>query len=142
MGRLGQDGCVEGMAVDPVSLVLAAVAAGTASGLSDSVRQAVADAYGRLRGRLVGTLGSGGAALVAAEGDPSPDNTEALRAELERAAVAQDDVTVRLAAAVVEAAQGGDVTVARFANEVHGNVRGFVQGDNNQVKMVFGDDAD
>lgn len=99
--------------MDPVSLVVGALAVGTAAGVSDTAKAAVGDLYARVKARLAGK-------------DPSTD--PAVLAE-ELAAVGVDAETVVLAERVM-ALVDGSITIV--------GAQGVQIGDHNSQTNNFG----
>ncbi|MER5377125.1 hypothetical protein [Streptomyces sp. NPDC002553] len=131
--------------MEPVSMILAALAAGAAGGAVDGVREsasrAARGAYDRLRTALAGRFGGdreAEAALARYEADPlDPAVRDALDAQLTRTGAAGDPEVVDAAAALVRAGAGARV-VQKYGLQVDGDVHGLAQGDRQQVTMHFG----
>ncbi|MCT9933803.1 hypothetical protein N5079_26670 [Planotetraspora sp. A-T 1434] len=127
--------------MEPLSLVLAALAAGATAGLSDTASAAVKDAYEGLRGLIARKLGDGDdAELVEYEADPSEENAAVLRARIAEIKAHHDEPIVEAARSVLVLARADQTGSGKFVNNIEGGVRGFVQGDHANVRMTFGDD--
>ncbi|MEZ0075371.1 hypothetical protein [Planotetraspora sp. GP83] len=129
--------------MEPLSLVLAALAAGATAGLSDTASAAVKDAYEGLRGLIARKLGDGDgddAELVEYEADPSEENAAVLRARIAEIDAHHDEPIVEAARSVLVLAKADQAGSGKFVNNIEGGVRGFVQGDHANVRMTFGDD--
>lgn len=76
--------------VDPVTMVVAAVAAGAAAGLSDTTKKAVSDAYQGVRNLIIGRYRSADVAVL--EHDPTSMARRAVLAdELQQAGAGSDE---------------------------------------------------
>ncbi|MFF3846185.1 hypothetical protein [Streptomyces sp. NPDC002328] len=131
--------------MDPVSLILGALAAGAAGGAVEGVREsastAARGAYDRLRAALAGRFGGdrrAERALARYEADPrDPAVRDALDAELTRTGAAEDPEVLDAAAALVRLSAGSRV-VQKYGLQVDGDVHGLAQGDQQHVTMHFG----
>jgi hypothetical protein len=123
--------------MDPVTLIVAALAAGAAVGVQDTASAMVKDAYASLKALVKKRLGGGPRAELALarhEQDPGAERAQ-LTAELARARAGDDPDLVAAAKAVLElageAGRPGKYTVdARGAQSVQ-------VGDHNQQDNVF-----
>jgi hypothetical protein len=123
--------------VDPISLILSALAAGAAAASQDAASDAVKSAYQRLRGLVRRRLASRQqeAALDAYDQDGEA-GAEALRASLAETGAEHDQELLDVARVVIAAP-------ARQTNlQFNAPVNGLVAGDHNQVRMNFGPAAD
>ena len=95
--------------MDPVSLIVAALAAGAAGALKETAGEAVKDAYNGLKSLLKRKLGNEPAAQVAIDKhEESPDVWEKpLEEELGKSRVADDEEVVRRAPGVAGACRSG-----------------------------------
>ncbi len=126
--------------MDPLSLIVAALAAGVAEASKDTVKDAVRGAYeifkSLLHRRLALRLD---AQQVLARYEEAPDAWgEQLRTELARSGAGEDASLVEAARAVLQATEAGEGRASRFDNRFSGTVQGVVQGDHNEVRMDFG----
>jgi hypothetical protein len=103
--------------VDPVSLIVAALAAGASAALKDTAGEAVKDAYAGLKSLLKRKLGDKQAAQVAIEKhEEAPEVSEKpLEAEMRESGVADDEEVVKAAQRVMkltdpECSQAGKYT--------------------------------
>lgn len=90
--------------MDPVTLIVTALAAGAASGLGDTVSQAVKDAYGALKSLVRDRLGGHAVGEMALEQhEQAPDTwREPLTSQLRAAGIAPGDDVVALAQRLIE----------------------------------------
>jgi RIP homotypic interaction motif len=126
-----------GRGMDPITLIVTALAAGAAQGVTDNVSEIVKDAYARLRARVKKKLGGKlSAEVVLAEHEQAPETWQApLVAELAEAGADRDHELIAAAKALLdligEAGGAGKYTV-----EVQG-ARGVQIGDHNRQDNVF-----
>jgi hypothetical protein len=92
--------------VDPLSLIVAALAAGAAAAAKDTASAAIKDAYHGLKGLIQRKLAaSPAAAVVLAEHEKDPDTYDApLKKKLAEAAADQDAAILQAARALLEQA--------------------------------------
>ena len=122
--------------MDPISLVVGALAAGAATGLTETATGAVKDAYAGLRGlvsRLFMDRPTGKAALE--EHEQNPQLRAALAAELEKAGAASDQEIIAAAQRVL-AAVGPQSS--KYLIDLRNAQVGLV-GDHNTQTVTFGD---
>jgi hypothetical protein len=126
--------------MDPISLIIAALAAGAIAGVKDTAGQAVKDAYtglkALLRSRFAGNRRAE-AALDQAERQPESD--QALLAQHLRAAGAgRDEELIRAAQALLEQADPAGARAGKYNVRITGG-KGIVVGDAANVSMTFHD---
>lgn len=126
--------------MDPISLIIAALAAGAMAGVKDTASQAVNDAYTGLkvllRRRFAGSRPAE-AALDAAERQPGSD--QALLAEHLRAAGADsDEELIKAARTLLEHADPAGARTGKYNVRITGG-KGIVVGDATNVTMTFND---
>jgi hypothetical protein len=126
--------------MDPVALIVAALAAGASAALKDTATEAIKDAYNGLKSLLKRKLGNEPAAQVAIdEHEKAPEVWEKpLESELGKSGVADNEEVVRSAQELLAlidpvGAQGGKYNVT-----VSGG-KGIVVGDHAHVEMTFED---
>jgi hypothetical protein len=126
--------------MDPVSLIVAALAAGASAALKDTAGQAVKDAYGGLKALLRRKLGDAPLTQQVIEKHAAaPDVWEKpLQEELASTDVAEDEDVIRAAQALLarvdpEGARGGKYNVTITGG------KGIVVGDRARVEMNFDD---
>jgi hypothetical protein len=123
--------------MDPITLIVTALAAGATLGVKDTASAMVEDAYAGLKALVKKRLGDGpGAELVLAKHEQAPETWQApLMAELAEARADRDRDLIAAAQAVLdlvgEAGGAGKYTV-----DVRG-AKGVQVGDHNQQDNVF-----
>jgi hypothetical protein len=125
--------------MEPISLILGALALGGLAGVKDSANQAVKDAYGAFKNLLHRRLGDNQAGQVALERyEQQPEAWEApLRAELTESGLDRDGEVLAAAEALFDSVRKDPAYAKIFHNQFHGPVHGFVQGDHNEVTITF-----
>jgi hypothetical protein len=120
--------------MDPVTLIVSALAAGAAAALKETAGTAVRDAYAGLKGLLQRKLASSPAGVVALEQhEAEPDAWGgALKKELEKANVAQDEEVVAAARLLLEAADPAGSARGKYNVTVTNSTIGII-GDNGYV---------
>jgi hypothetical protein len=127
--------------VDPISLVVAALAAGAAAGLTDAARSAVADAYASLKARLRRHIAGDRDAenrLDELERQPAAD-TGPLAERLRTTAADRDRELIATARAVLERLDPQGARAGKYDVRISGG-KGIVVGDHATVTMNFSDD--
>jgi hypothetical protein len=122
--------------MDPVTLILAALAAGAASGAKDIAGDAIRETYGALKGLVRRKLQGDQAqelALEKHEEDPEVWK-EPLKKALTDSGADKDDEIVERARTLLEQIPPGSET-AKFVNNIYGQVTGLVQGSGNVVTI-------
>lgn len=124
----------KGCEVDPVSLVVGALAVG----LSETVTSAVQDAYGGLRDALVRRLrrSRGDAEQVVLALEATTADREALRVAVSAADVASDEQVVAAAQRVLAAADPAGTRVGKYVVDLRG-AKGVQVGDNPTMTVNF-----
>lgn len=126
--------------MEPVSLILAALAFG-GQAVAD---EAISDAYQGLKGFIKDKFAGDSEAETALERyEQQPEaSQEQLRAALTRHNVGQDDEVVRAAQQVMTHVNPQQASQGKYNTQIAGEVKGMVQGDNAQVTMTFNDKED
>jgi hypothetical protein len=126
--------------MDPISLILAALAAGASAALKDTAGDAIKDAYAGLKALIKRRLtGDGAAEAKLEEIEQQPDaDPSALRPHLEAAAADRDEELVRLARALMERVDPQGAKAGKYQVAISGGNVGAV-GDNASVSMTFKD---
>jgi hypothetical protein len=126
--------------MDPISLIIAALAAGAIAGVKDTAGQAVKDAYAGLKA-LIRRRFSGNpeaeAALGQAERQPESDQAP-LAQHLQAAGAADDEELIRAAQAVLKQADPAGAGTGKYDVRITGG-KGIVVGDSATVTMNFND---
>jgi hypothetical protein len=124
--------------MDPVALIVTALAAGVAAGVTDTASSAVKDAYDGLRALVKKQLsGRSDAELVLARYEQAPEIWRAsLAAELDEVAAALDADLVAAAAEVMRLLDGAGPPAGKYAVDVR-DAQGVQIGDHNRQDNVF-----
>lgn len=124
--------------MDPVSLIVAALAAGASTALKDTAAEAVKDAYAGLKSLLTRKLGDEPAAQVAIDKyEESPDVWEKpLEEEIKKSGVADDEEVVRAAQKLMEVVDPAGALAGKYNVNISGG-KGIVVGDHARVEMTF-----
>ena len=124
--------------MDPVSLIVAALAAGASAALKDTAGEAVKDAYNGLKSLLKRKLGDKQAAQVAVDKhEEAPDVWQApLEAELQDSGVADDEEVVKAAQEVMKLTDPEGTQAGKY-NVVISGGKGTTVGDHNIVHQTY-----
>ena len=125
--------------MDPVTLIVTALAAGAASALQDGVSAAVKDAYARLKALVTKQFADRPKAeLVLAEHEAAPQTWEApLAAELSAVGAEGDANLVAAAQALMNLVDEAGSRSGKYLITVHGS-QGVQVGDHNTQTNTFG----
>ena len=128
--------------MDPISLIIAALAAGAIAGLKDTAGGAVRDAYAGLkaliRRRFAGNP-EAEAELDHSERQPQGDQAK-LAQHLQAAGAAGDEELIRAAQALLKQADPAGARAGKYDVHITGG-KGIVVGDAATVTMTFNDGA-
>ncbi len=126
--------------MDPISLIIAALAAGAVAGVQDAAGQVVKDAYKGLkaliRRRFAGNQ-EAEAALDQAERQPESDQPQ-LAEHLRAAGAAHDEELVKAAQALLKQHDPAGARAGIYEVHITGG-KGIVVGDSATVTMTFND---
>ena len=123
--------------MDPVSLIVTALAAGAGQGITDTASAAVKDAYASLKARVRKRLGGGPSAeLVLAKHEQAPETWQApLMAELADSGAGDDRDLIAAAQALLDLL-GETAGRGKYAVDARG-AQGVQVGDHNRQDNVF-----
>jgi len=123
--------------MDPITLIVTALAAGAALGVTDTASAMVKDAYAGLKALVRKRLGGRpGAELVLAGHEQAPETWQApLMAELSETGADRDRELIAAAKALMELV-GEAGGVGKYAVDVRG-AQGIQVGDHNRQDNVF-----
>jgi hypothetical protein len=126
--------------MDPISLIIAALAAGAIAGVKDTASQAVNDAYTSLKALLRRRFsGNRQAEAALDQAEQRPESGQALLAEHLRAAdVDGDEELIEAARALLEQADPAGARAGKYNVHITGG-KGIVVGDAANVTMTFND---
>lgn len=124
--------------MDPVSLIVAALAAGASTALKDTAGEAVKDAYNGLKSLLKRKLGDTPAAQEAIDKHAEEPEVweKPLESELGKSGVAEDEEIVAAAQEVMKLADPEGAQAGKYNVTVSGG-KGVVVGDHAKVEMTF-----
>jgi hypothetical protein len=125
--------------MDPVTLIVTALAAGAASALQDGASAAAKDAYARLKALVTKRFaGRPKGELVLAEHEAAPRTWEKpLAAELSASGAEDDADLVAAAQALMSLVDGAGARSGKYLVMVHGS-QGVQVGDRNTQTNIFG----
>ena len=124
--------------MDPVTLIVTALAAGAAAGVTESVSSAVKDAYASLRALVKKRLaGPPDAELVLTRHETSPETWQApLAAVLEEAGAEDDTDLVAAAQALMSLMDKTGTRAGKYTVDTRG-AYGVQVGDHNRQDNIF-----
>jgi hypothetical protein len=124
--------------MDPITLIVTALAAGAALGVQDTVSAMVKDAYAGLKALVRKRLGGGpGAELVLTGHEQAPETWQApLMAELAEAGADGDRDLIAAAQALLDLVAGAEGRTAKYTVDA-GGAQGVQIGDHNRQDNVF-----
>lgn len=129
--------------MDPITLIVTALAAGAALGAQDTVSAMVKDAYAGLKILVRKRLGGRrGAELVLARHEQAPETWQApLMAELAETGADRDRDLIAAAQALLDLVGGAEGQTGKYTVDVRG-AQGVQIGDSNRQDNVFNAPAD
>jgi hypothetical protein len=124
--------------MDPITLIVTALAAGAALGVKDTASSAVKDAYAGLKALVTKRLGGRpGAELVLAKHERAPATWQApLMAELGEARADSDPDLVAAAQALMRLVDDAGARAGKYTVDVRG-AQGVQVGEHNRQDNVF-----
>jgi hypothetical protein len=127
--------------MDPITLILAALAAGAVSGAKDVASEAVSDAYGALKSLVRRKLQGNPAQEMALEQHAEdPDTWNApLKKALTDSGADQDEAILAQAKALLEQIPPGSEAQKYVTNVYGGKVTGWIQGDHAVLTINTGE---
>lgn len=125
--------------MDPITLIVTALATGAALGITDTASSAVKDAYAGLKALVRKRLGGRpDAELVLARHEEAPETWRApLMAELDQAGADYDSGLVAAAEALMRLVDEAGARAGKYTVDVRG-AQGVQIGDRNTQHNVFG----
>jgi hypothetical protein len=129
--------------MDPITLIVTALAAGAALGVQDTASAMIKDAYASLKALVTKRLGGGpGAELVLAKHGRAPETWQApLMAELAESGADSDRDLIVAAQALLDLVGDADGRAGKYTVDVRG-AQGVQIGDHNRQDNVFNAPAD
>jgi hypothetical protein len=127
--------------MDPVSLIIAALATGAVAAAKDTASQVVKDTYQGLKVLIQRKFaGKPDAESTLAKYENKPEvYREPLRDELNQATADKDEELIKAAQKLMALLDPKQAAKGKYNVQVSGNVYGLVQGDHQNVTMNFGD---
>jgi hypothetical protein len=124
--------------MDPITLIVTALAAGAASGLKDTASEMLKDAYAGLKNLVKNRLGGGpDADLVLAKHEQAPETWQApLKSELAGAGADSDQRLIDAAKALLDLVDKEGGRPGKYTVDVRG-AQGVQIGDHGQQSNVF-----
>jgi hypothetical protein len=129
--------------MDPITLILTALAAGAGAGVKDTASSAITDAYNGLKTliqRKFGDHQKTQTALIDYEEDPETYE-KPLRKILTTHPFAQDDEIITAAQHLMTLIQPQQASMGKYNIQNAGTVQGQVIGDHANVTQHFGDQS-
>ena len=129
--------------MDPITLIMTALAAGSAAGLQSAAGDAVKDAYRALKGAILKRFGDRPAVAVTLEkAEQKPDVWgPPLQEVLEELGADRDEEIIAAAGELMRLARPGTVQAGKYNLQITGDVHGLAAGDNQHVEMTFRSDG-
>ena len=129
--------------MDPITLIVTALAAGAALGVQDTASAMIKDAYASLKALVTKRLGGGpGAELVIAKHEGAPETWQApLMAELAESGADGDRDLIVAAQALLDLVGDAGGRAGKYTVDVRG-AQGVQIGDHNRQDNVFNAPAD
>jgi hypothetical protein len=124
--------------MDPITLIVTALAAGAALGVKDTASAMVTDAYAGVKALVKKRLGEGpGAELVLARHEQAPETWQApLMAELAETGADGDRDLIAAAQALLDLVGEAEGRAGKYTADVRG-AQGVQIGDHNRQDNVF-----
>jgi hypothetical protein len=127
--------------MEPITLILTALAAGAAAISKGALGEAGKDAYKNLKERIQRRFaGKPQQEILLAEHEKEPETWEKpLQKALTESQADQDAEIIQAAQQLLQIIRPQQATVGKYNVQISGDVHGFVQGDQANVTMNFGD---
>jgi hypothetical protein len=121
--------------MDPVTLILTALAAGAAASAKDTASEAIKDAYSGLKGLILRKFAGKSAAEVAlVQHEKKPHIWKSpLEEEIKETRLDQDEEIILAAQRLMTLVQPQQAAMGKYNVQVTGNVQGINQGDYNTI---------
>jgi hypothetical protein len=127
--------------MEPITLILTALTAGASAAGKETASEAIKDTYHGLRALIQRKFANKPEAeLALAKHEEDPQVWEApLKDALAKVSVDKDEELVKTAQKLMMLVNPQQATMGKYNVQITGNVQGFVQGDNSNVTMSFGE---
>ncbi|GAA2153529.1 hypothetical protein FHX52_1717 [Humibacillus xanthopallidus] len=125
--------------MDPITLIVAALAAGASTGLGDTVSESIKDAYGSLKSLIRKRLQDrADGALILDRHEQAPQTWQApLKAELEGVGIGEDAAEVAMAQRLIELVRAGGPSPVGKYNVDASSAQGVQIGDRGTQHNAF-----
>lgn len=125
--------------MEPITLIVTALAAGAAAGVQGAAGEAVKDAYQALKSAILRRFGRTPEITVSLEkAEQKPDVwMHPLKDALAEAGVDREPDVVRAAQKLMALVEPAAAQAGKFNVQISGNVQGFAAGDHQHVEMRF-----
>jgi carbonic anhydrase len=126
--------------MDPVTLILSALASGAVVAAKDTANQVVKDAYQGLKALIQRKFaGKPDAESALAKYERKPEvYKEPLKDELSQVVADKDEEIIKAAQKLMSLIDPQQAAKGKYNVQIAGNVYGLAQGDHQQVTMNFG----
>ena len=127
--------------MDPITLILTALAAGVAAGVQTIADKAIKDSYAGLKVLIKRKFASKPKVQVTlTEHESDPQTWEApLKKVLMQENIDQDQEIIEAAQQLMQLVKSQQSAMGKYHVQITGNVQGFAQGPYQNVTMNFGD---
>lgn len=128
--------------MNPIDLILAALASGALASIQATVSEAIKDSYNGLKGLILRRFAANtDAAAILTKYEKKPEVWEApLEDELRQAGADQDETIIKAAQHLMTLVNPQQAAIGKYSVQVAGNIQGLAQGDNPQVTMNIGNE--
>ena len=125
--------------MEPITLIVTALATGAAAGVSGATAEAVRDAYHALKAAILRRFGSTPEITVPLEkAEQKPDIwADPLKDVLAEVGADREPDIVRAAQRLMALVEPAAAQAGRFNVQISGNVQGLAVGDHQRVEMRF-----
>jgi hypothetical protein len=130
--------------MEPITLIMTALATGLAAGVSAVATETVTDTYRGLKVLIQRKfVGKPEAEIALAKYEEKPQVWEApLRDALAETDADKDEEIIQAAQQLMSLLDPEQAAMGRYNVQITGTVQGFVQGDHAEVIMYFGESSD
>jgi hypothetical protein len=127
--------------MEPITLIITALTAGATAGAQAVAGEAIKDTYHGLKTLIRRKFaGKPEAEIALAKYEEKPQVWEApLKEALAETDADQDEEIIQAAQKIMTLVSPQQAAMGKYNIQITGNVQGFVQGDDAQVTMTFGD---
>jgi hypothetical protein len=124
--------------MEPITLILTALATGAATAAASVGKEAIQDAYQGLKKLIQEKYAAANTGIELIEKDPESSAFQAAAKELlEPTGAAEDPEVIQAAQELMAKAEPAKAAEGQYNVQVGGNVYGMVQGNQGEVEMTF-----